>query len=512
MTRTRDWTKLGFLVAVTILLAVGFAAAIDLPTSHAQERTAPTFSSGPHPVIPAAQPAADLGNAFAAVAEAVRPAVVFIRAESQATARRRSSVLDDFFNERTPDPQPRSGQGSGFIISTNGYIMTNNHVVADATRLSVTLFDGRVFDAEIVGRDPDTDIAVIKIDAEDVPSVTLGESDAVRVGEWVLAIGNPLGQEFSFTVTAGIVSGRGRRLLGLERREGPNYTIHDFIQTDAAINPGNSGGPLVNINGQVIGVNAAIASQTGLYTGYGFAVPINLAKRVSEQLIASGKVTRAVLGILIQNATPEDAEYVGLDSIYGVRIENFPDENSPARRAGLREGDIIIAVDGQPARYTAQLQQEIGFRTPGEEVDVTVARRGGQYTFKVQLQEARVEEQEPTTRTAAAPGRRNEALVNPKLGIAVRELTRAELAEEDMDSRLEGLQIERVDPDGPARGFLNRGEIITHVNGERVTNADDLNEVLNDVGYREIISIRTVGIDQRGQVLGRTVRMRTGSQ
>lgn len=513
MTRTRDWLKLGFLVAITIMLAVGFAAAVDLPAAkRAQLREPPVFPASTGPVIPAAQPAADLGEAFVAVAEAVRPAVVFIQAETRGT-RRRGSALDDFFRDPPDnDPRPRQGQGSGFIISTNGYIITNNHVVEDAARLTVRLLDGRSYPAEVVGRDPNTDIAVIKIDATDLPAARVGTSEGVRIGEWVLAIGNPLGEAFSFTVTAGIVSGRGRRLQGLQTGPGPNYTIHDFIQTDAAINPGNSGGPLVNIHGEVIGVNSAIASQTGFYSGYGFAVPIDLAKRVSEQLIAHGYVTRAVLGISIANATAEDAEYVGLDSIYGVRVENFPDANSAARRAGLEEGDIIIAIDGRPARYTAQLQQEIGFRNPGDEVEVTVARRGGaRETYRVRLQEAPAEDLGIVRNTSAeTPGEDDHS--SSKVGITVEELTREELESEGINAELAGLRIVGVDPYGPARDRLRNGQVITHVNAERILTRSDFEDALQQVRPGEVFSLRTAGLGAEGNVVRSTVRIRAGGQ
>jgi serine protease Do len=495
------------------MLAVGFAAAVDLPaTQQAQYREPPVFPASMPPVIPAAQPAADLGEAFVAVAEAVRPAVVFIQAESRST-RRRGSALDDFFRDPpNSDSRPRQGQGSGFIISTNGYIVTNNHVVEEATRLTVRLLDGRSYPAEVVGRDPNTDIAVIKIEAQDLPAARIGTSESVRIGEWVLAIGNPLGEAFSFTVTAGIVSGRGRRLQGLQAGPGPNYTIHDFIQTDAAINPGNSGGPLVNIHGEVIGVNSAIASQTGFYSGYGFAVPIDLAKRVSEQLISQGYVTRAVLGISIGNATAEDAEYVGLDSIYGVRIENFPDDASPARRAGLEEGDIIIAVDGKPARYTAQLQQEIGFRRPGEEVAVTVARRGGvRETYRVRLQAAPAEDLGIVQNTSAEVPAEDEHS-RSKVGITVEEVTRSELETEGLNTELAGLRIVAVDPYGPSRDRLRNGQVITHVNAARILTRGDFEDALQQVTPGEVFSLRLAGLGSEGDVVRSTVRIRAGGQ
>jgi len=233
------------------------------------------------------------------------------------------------------------GTGSGFIVSSDGYILTNNHVVAGADRVMVRLYDKREFTAKVVGSDPATDVAVIKIDARDLPAVSLGNSDSTRVGEWVLAIGNPLGEAFTFTVTAGIVSAKGRLLNGLQQSR---YAIQDFIQTDAAINPGNSGGPLVNVRGDVIGINAAIASETGFYSGYGFAIPINLAHTVMEQLIKTGHVERAVMGVAIREVQPEDADAVGLKEISGVVVNSYTGDDSPAKRAGIQPGDVIVAL------------------------------------------------------------------------------------------------------------------------------------------------------------------------
>ena len=503
--------KFACLVALTVVFAGAFAVVVNAPgVGEAQQLRPVLLNTVAPPSIPAAKPAADLGDAFVAVVEAVRPAVVFIRSESAPQATRRITPFDNFFGDSlNPDPRPRRGQGSGFIVSEDGYIITNNHVVEDATRLTVRLLDRRSFEAEIIGRDPNTDIAVIKIDADDLPAVSLGNSDDVRIGEWVLAIGNPLGEAFSFTVTAGIVSATGRGLQGLQQER---WYIHDFIQTDAAINPGNSGGPLVNIQGQVIGVNSAIASPTGTYAGYGFAIPINLARIVSEQLIATGKVTRAKLGIQIRAVTAEDAEYVGLDSIFGVTIQDYSsDTDSPAERAGLQPGDVIIELDGEHVSYVAQLQQNIGFRKPGEQVLITVARRGGvRDTVTVTLSEAEESASPVQVVRSEEPARRHEALFDERLGITVEEMTAEQLARDGVPREYAGLLIERIDPEGPARDFLIRGEIITHVEGERVRTRDDLEAVLQTVRPGQIVSVRTAFFSGSGAVRRRTVRLRVG--
>src|SRR5829696_4472296 len=255
------------------------------------------------------QSLAETGNAFEAIADHVTPSVVSIQTTRVASARQRNGRpdIEEFFRNFQPQPQERAPQeasGSGFIVSKDGYILTNNHVVADADRVTVTLLDKRSFAARVIGRDPDTDVALIKIDGSNLPTVNLGNDEVTRVGQWVLAIGNPLGLDF--TVTAGIISAKGRGSESLGRLLGSQYAITDFIQTDAAINPGNSGGPLVNIRGEVIGINSAIASGTGYYSGYGFAIPVTLARAVMSQIRTNGRVERAGLGVLVRDATTND--------------------------------------------------------------------------------------------------------------------------------------------------------------------------------------------------------------
>ena len=291
------------------------------------------------------QPIAEASNAFVAIANNVTPAVVSIEVFSAArstgtTQRGRGQSpqavppgLDDFFRQFDIPPQsrPTRGQGSGFIVTSNGYILTNNHVVTNSDRetiadkVTVRMMDHRVFTAKVVGHDRTTDVAVIKIDGGNFPTVSLGNDVASRIGEWVLAIGNPLGLEN--TVTAGIISAKGRSLADLMNPNGENkYAITDLIQTDAAINPGNSGGPLVNARGEVIGINSAIASPTGYNAGYGFAIPITLAKRVMDEIIAHGRVRVPALGIQIDDVSPEDAAVAGVKDIRGVLVRGFPPE------------------------------------------------------------------------------------------------------------------------------------------------------------------------------------------
>ncbi len=287
----------------------------------------------------------DLSDAFAMVAAGIKPSVVYIVAthaaqtvaEPQSDGSAGPMAPPDgapFFPGMPDGPgAPRGGavaSGSGFIVSPDGYILTNNHVIDGARSVTVRLLDRREFKARIVGGDPMTDVAVLKIDARGLAAAPLGNSDSSRVGQWVLALGNPLGENLTFTVTQGIVSAKGRSALGLPGSSA--RSIQDFIQTDAAINPGNSGGPLVNVRGAVIGINAAIESPTGYNTGYGFAVPINLARDVMQQIIATGHVERAALGVTVRDASPDDAAYVGLSTIGGVLVEDVGAADSPAER------------------------------------------------------------------------------------------------------------------------------------------------------------------------------------
>jgi serine protease Do len=508
MRSNRDWMKLGALVVVAAILVIGFTSMVDLPrNSMAQPATpSPIFSSQPQqrPAIPEARPLAELGNAFTAVAEAARPAVVFIEVEKRTepfhSGQRLPSPFDRFF-QQDPAPRIQEGSGSGFIISSDGYIITNNHVVEGADRVDVRLADDRRFEkAKVVGGDPLTDVAVIKIDAANLPTIPLGNSDSVSVGQWVLAIGNPLGDAFTFTVTAGIVSARGRLLQGLRPSD---WGIQDFIQTDAAINRGNSGGPLVNVRGEAIGINSAIASETGFYSGYGFAIPMNLAQQVADQLIKEGRVVRAALGVTIRPVDQETADYVGLDEIRGVVVVGFQDGDSPARRAGLRERDVIVEVAGEEVEYSAQLQTIVGFKRPGENIDVTVMRHGGERrTYSVRLKEAETDTPQTVASRPSEESGRSGTLA-ARLGISVEEFTQDDASRMGLQSsQVEyGLLVTDVDRDGPARDKVFAGspssgyiEVITHVDDTPVRTQRALNAALAEVPAGDVVSLRVVRI------------------
>src|SRR5213083_2436330 len=481
--KTRDWLKFGTLVAMAFALGLAFASAFRLPT-RGEAAVRSVLQDTSRPLLPQAKAAVDLGDAFASVADHVKPAVVFIKSErrERVTARRLPPGFEDFF-QVPRRPQIEQGSGSGFIVSQDGYILTNNHVVQGADRVTVRLYDNREFTAKTIGTDPNTDIAVIKILTTGLPTVRLGDADSTKIGNWVLAIGNPLGEAFTFTVTAGIVSAKGR---GLQELSSGGLAIQDFIQTDAAINPGNSGGPLVNVRGEVIGINAAIASETGFYSGYGFAIPMNIAKTVMTQLIATGHVERSVIGVSVLPVRQEDAEDVKLSDIKGAVVQGFTTDNAPAKLAGLQEGDVIIAIDGQPVEAVAQLQQRVGFKKPGETVQVTVARKGGaRKTIPVRLTAAPGDESETANANDERPSR-DSAPSEQALGISVEPLSQEDARDARLSSVIRsggGLVVTQVSPDGPAYERLadasNGGpDIILRVNGQPTRTRADLHRAL----------------------------------
>lgn len=307
------------------------------------------------------------------------PAVVHIRTKYE--RQRAASPFDRFFRNDTDQSEQgmARGAGSGVIISPDGYIATNNHVVDGAAELKVVLNDNRSYDARIVGTDPSTDLALIKIDEVNLPTMPYGNSDGIEIGEWVLAVGNPF--EFRSTVTAGIVSAKGRNINILGRG---GLQIESFIQTDAAVNPGNSGGALVNLKGELVGINTAIATQTGSFSGYSFAVPANLVKKVIEDLKDYGEVQRALLGILIANVDAELAERNNLDVLKGIYISGV-NSGSAADEAGLEVGDVIVGIDGKPVNSVAELQETIAVNRPGDKVEVTYIRDGRELITKAEL-------------------------------------------------------------------------------------------------------------------------------
>ncbi|MEQ8519115.1 MAG: Do family serine endopeptidase [Cytophagales bacterium] len=363
----------------------------------------------------------------------------------------------EFFGEDMFPRQPRESQasGSGVLIAENGYIVTNNHVVDRSNKLEVTLNDNRTFEATLIGTDPSTDLAVIKIDEEDLPYVAFANSDQVKVGSWVLAVGNPF--NLASTVTAGIVSAKARNINILR----DNYAIESFIQTDAAINRGNSGGALVDLNGDLIGINTAIATPTGTYTGYAFAVPSNIVQKVTQDLIEYGTVQRGFLGVMIRNVNPMIADDQNLGTSTGVLVDSLT-ASSAAAQAGIQKGDVIIAVDGAEVKSSPELQEKVGRKRPGEEVKITVLRNGNEKDYRVVLNN-----KNGSTEYLAKV---EKPALLADLGISVSELSLKEKEELKISN---GVKIERIGP-GKVRRFTSiaPGFIVLKVNKKEVKDTD----------------------------------------
>ena len=489
------------------LLGVGIAAGLGWTgTSHVM----PVIDTEAQIPAQAVQPALDLSDAFVNVSEAVTPAVVRIEARRQrpgaSSARSRNRLFGPDDNPgQTPD---RVAGGSGFIISDDGYILTNNHVVADANSLTVFLQDRRSFPATVVGRDPFTDVAVIKIDAPNLRKLSFGSSSELRVGEWIVAIGNPgfggTSRPLDYTVTVGIVSAIGRPLQLLQRelaqdeetRNNQGFAIEDFIQTDAVINPGNSGGPMVNLRGQVVGINSAIASRTGFYQGYGFAIPIDLAHRVMEDLIEYGRVRRAWLGVAMRPIDQISAEAYGLPTVTGVELTLITD-GGPAQAQGLRVYDVLVEVDEQPIGRVGQLQQTIAMRRPGDRIDVKVYRDGRPLTVEIRLGEAPLQ-REPVV-AVTEPAR--EERMDDKLGLRIEDMTRQNAAEFGYDD-IEGPVITDVQVNGPAaRRGLTPGWRVLEINRQVVEDAGDVRRIMSRVGRGDIVTLHLAAPNATRQIV-----------
>src|SRR5213080_4794767 len=449
--RTRDWLKFGTLVAIAFVFGLAFASTLNLPKQ--TSATASIVSPQPAAAVaatPIPQPSlkatAELGDAFVGIADHVRPEVVFILSQhvERAQDQRLPPGFEDFFPNLRRRPQVEQGSGSGFIVSPDGYILTNNHVVAGADKVTVRLYDKREFTAKVVGTDANTDVA---------------------------------------------------------------------------INPGNSGGPLVNIQGQVIGINSAIASETGFYSGYGFAIPINLARTVMDQLVKTGHVERAVMGIRIDDAGQNDAEAVGLKQIRGVLVEDFAPGQSPAKDAGIQPGDVIVALDGQPVDNMPQLQQKVGFKRPGESVDVTVLRQGaGKKVVTVRLARAPGDSDSEVS-AVSSKSKGDAATKEEMLGISVEPLTQDDARDARLRPVLErggGLVVSDVSPDGPAYQRLQASDdpggpdIIVAVNGVPTRTRAAFREALRKVKPGDVVTLQVLSRspDAADGWAGRIVRIR----
>lgn len=460
------------LIASIAVLLIGFYS-IDVDSKEAGMASLPEFAttdvkpSDNQPV----NTLKDLNDAFVNIAEEATPTVVTIRVTQ--TVEVPSNPLSRLFGDRRGDTQERQmrGLGSGVIVSSDGYILTNNHVVENADQLEVGLSTGEQFDGEVIGTDPRTDIAVVKIDGDNLPALEIGDSDQLRVGELVLAIGSPLQEDLAHSVSMGIVSAKGRAIGIID--QGAGY--ENFIQTDAAINPGNSGGAMVNMDGQLVGINTAIASRSGGNDGIGFAVPSNLAKSVMESLIQTGKVSRAYLGIYGTDIDRTMARGLGLKEAQGIVVGSVQPE-TPAAEAGLREGDVIKTLNGEPIETYTKFRTKIATSKPGTEISLGIIRNNQSQTLDVTLGEL------PDDQVASSQRPQRDQDLEEQLGFSAQNLT-PDLAERlDLQPGQDGIVVTGISRGSNAyQKGLREGDVITSVSKNPIKNVSDFNEELNKI-------------------------------
>jgi serine protease Do len=372
-------------------------------------------------------------------------------------------ILDWFYGDRNSKPKEVQGYGSGVIISSDGYIITNNHVIENAESVDVTLNDKRTFTAKVIGRDPGSDIALLKIKADNLPFIKYGDSEQLKLGEWVLAVGNPF--NLTSTVTAGIVSAKGRNL---HMNEGTGYSIESFIQTDAALNMGNSGGALVNTKGQLVGITSAILSPSFAYSGNSFAIPVTIVKKVVDDLREFGEVQRAIIGVNIQDLQSDDAAKLGLQDLKGVLVTRIMPDGS-AKEAGMKENDVITKFDGQPVNTMPELQEQVGKHRPGDKATVTFVRGGKESTIPITLKNIA-----GNTRVVTAAMEEKEDVV---FGAKLESLDSRDMNSLNIDSGVKVVEINKgkFKDLGMAEGF-----IILSINGKKVKNPGEVRQATND--------------------------------
>jgi serine protease Do len=418
------------------------------------------------PVYPEVQ---DGGLDFTVAAAKTVPAVVHIKVTVSAENSQTYSYdpFRDFFGNGFPFGQrgPSMGSGSGVIISADGYIVTNNHVIRNASKIEVILNDKRSFKGKVIGSDPNTDLALVKIDASNLPFVVYGNSDETKIGEWVLAVGNPF--NLTSTVTAGIISAKGRNINIIGEDGNPTaFPIESFIQTDAAVNPGNSGGALVSTKGELIGINTAIASQTGSYAGYSFAVPVNLVKKVMDDLMEFGKVQRAFLGVQIQELNSEIAKEKGLSSTKGVLLSRVNDGGA-AQSAGIEDGDVVVSVAGVNVNSTSELMEQVGRHRPGDKIDIKVLRNNKEKTFAVILRG-----EDNTT----AYSKKEPVNVNSLLGAEFQELSASDKKSLKIEN---GIKVSSLKQGKLSSNGIRAGFIITKLNNKPINEVNEVDEIIN---------------------------------
>jgi serine protease Do len=480
-----DWIlKRPIRLGLTLTLAAGLGGLAAAAVGHQEGNNPPAAMRFANPDEP------PVHNTFAPVVKRVLPAVVNISSSKMVkTSGMDMQGMDPMFRQffgdqfgnqfngrRGPSQQRERSLGSGVIVASNGYILTNNHVVDDANDVRVTLSDKREFKARVIGTDPKTDVAVLKIDATDLPTVVIGNSDKVQVGDYALAIGNPFG--LGDTVTMGIVSATGRGNLGIEDYE-------DFIQTDAPINPGNSGGALVNERGELVGINTAILSRSEGNNGIGFAVPMDVARNVMDQIVKTGKVTRAYLGVMAQDVTPQLAKAFHANVVSGALVgEVSPD--SPAAKAGMQKGDIIEAVNGKTVNDGAQLRMHISLMQPGTTVNVKVLRDGTAREVPVRLGEL------PTEQAKAEKS--DNAKENTMDGVSVENLSAQDAKQLKLPANASGVVVTDVDPNSQAAANgLKRGDVIQEVNHQAVHNVAEFQRAMRHGGDETLLLVNRQG-------------------
>lgn len=452
---------------------------------------------------PPAQPvtsSAGVRTSFAEVVNRVSPAVVTIRTESRSRSPRQFPFMDDpffrrFFGDRLPTvPEQRQrGLGSGVIVSTDGYILTNHHVIDGAEEIEIEMTGRQPLDAKLVGSDPPSDLAVLKINASDLTALALADSDKVQVGDLVLAVGNPLG--IGQTVTMGIISAKSRR-TGLS-----NGSFEDFLQTDAPINRGNSGGALVDSNGNLVGINSQILSPSGGSIGIGFAIPSNMARDVLDQLLKSGEVRRGHLGIVVQPVTEDMAANLSLNNVRGLIVSQIQ-PGSAAERAGMKRGDVILALNGNAVSDPNSFRNDVAGTPPGNTVTLRVLREGNEQELRATLEEFKVEERPVSpVRNNSSESRGDQT---GKLGLAVQPLTPAIAQQLGISAETQGLVVVEIDPAGPAADSgVQRGDVIEAVNQQPVRTVAEIRTALERSGDKPVLLL----VNHKGTTIFLTIRL-----
>ena len=468
---------------VNILLSLALVV-VSFASCSGQSPALSLQPANPAPPVASSGAIPGLQTSYAELVSRVSPAVVTIRSTERARTAQQFPFMDDpqfreFFGDRLPQQQqpqrPVQGVGSGVIVSPDGYILTNHHVVDGALEIRVEMTDNRSFTAKVVGSDPPSDLAVLKVDATNLPTLSFSDSDKVRVGDPVLALGNPMG--IGQTVTSGIVSAKGRS-TGLS-----DGSFEDFLQTDAAINRGNSGGALVNTTGELIGINSQILSPSGGNIGIAFAIPSNMAKAVMDQLLKNGKVSRGMLGVTIQSVNAEMASSLNLPAARGAIVSSVT-AGGPADRAGIKRGDVVTAINNQPVIDTNSLRNQVASMKPGSTASVTVVRSGREQNMQVTLSELpdrpRPDTEESSSNNGGSPG-----VNNSRFGLRLQPFTAETGSRYGLSADDQGLLVTQVDPSGTAASAgIRQGDLIQEVNRQPVRSFADFSSAIQQSGAR----------------------------